>query len=336
MLSLCIVFIIGMFNGCGVRYIVNSTEGAFKLKKEDAIEFKVEKTKVEAITDIEINTRIAKVELIESDEYYVEIDYDYWKEAPEYSIKDGTLYFDDEEAFPNSYSLNFDLKNVVRVYLPAAAALEKIELNNSSGDVITAGFVTEKLEANISYGNFSMKNAAAAQCDISLSSGNSTITDIRVGELNFSNSYGNATFKNINTVDQELPKEITTDSFDVFMSSGNLNINGLNCSTVSISNSYGEVTGETVTADTLDAALSSGDFNLIKADISEIDISNSYGDVNLSLAGAKEDYSMDLTTSYGGVKVDGKDYDENYSSNGGSRTLETALSSGDIKISFYK
>jgi DUF4097 and DUF4098 domain-containing protein YvlB len=299
------------------------------------MDFNIEKSVVDPITQIVIHTGMAEVELIPADDFYVEIDFMYWEEEPEYSLKDGKLYFDDSDAFPNSYSINFNLDNSIKIYLPEDADLSSLVINNSSGDVSLAGFAAEDMTVTVSYGNFTMKEAAAAEADITLSSGSSKISDFQVGEMDFTNSYGNAKFTNINTGNPLMTEDVTYDSINITMSSGNVNILGLNSSSVDISNSYGDVTCEEVVADEFEAGLSSGNFELLQSDINDIDVKDSYGDVTLNLAGPASDYALDLNTSYGKIKVGDKSYEEHLIvENDGTRTILADLSSGDVKVSF--
>ncbi|HWT74064.1 MAG TPA: DUF4097 family beta strand repeat-containing protein [Mobilitalea sp.] len=322
-----------LLTGCGIHYTFGG--GTTVLDRNDAKEFKVDKETVDSITSIVIHTGMAKVELIESDNYSVDINYLYWEEEPEYTLEDGKLYFDDSNAFPDSYSINFNLHNTIKIYLPKNAALQDLAITNSSGDVSVAGFVADDMEATVSYGDFTMKNAAAANADITLSSGTSKISDFQTGKLDFTNSYGDATFTNINTGDALLSSNVAYDRLKITMSSGDVKISGLNTASVKINNSYGNITCSDITAEDFNADLSSGDLDVSNADLKSTDISNSYGDTTLSLVGPDTDYSLDLRTSYGNVKVGNKEYEESaVIDNNGSRKVTADLSSGDVKVTF--
>jgi DUF4097 and DUF4098 domain-containing protein YvlB len=320
------------FTGCGIRYIINSST---TLKKEDAKEFKLEKTKVDPIKEIDVSTRVADIEIIQSDDYYVEIAYTYWEDTPEYTMENGVMHFDDSDAFPASYSINFNLKNKVKIYLPESASVELIDLRNSSGDVTGESFIAGELKVSVAYGDLTLKNAAAAKCNFELSSGKSKITDFSAGDLKYSNSYGNAEFKNINTGTMQLPDDAPFNSFTISMSSGNIDIDSMKTSSTKISNSYGDVTCDDITSLEFDASLSSGDVDISKGDFNDVSISNSYGNVDLSLPGTEKDYNMDLSTSYGDIKVDNENYEDSLNvENGGTREISADLSSGDINIKF--
>jgi DUF4097 and DUF4098 domain-containing protein YvlB len=119
------------------------------------------------------------------------------------------------------------------------------------------------------------------------------------------------------------------------MSSGEADINGLKTNSIDISNSYGNITCKNIIAEESDFELSSGNLDISDADLQKADINNSYGNVTLSLLGTESDYSLDLSTSYGRIKVGTKSYEESLNvDNGGTRDISARLSSGDIKIRF--
>ncbi len=318
--------------GCGFSYVINS---AHQLARADAKEFTVEKTEVPAITKIDIRTRIADVEFIQADSFAVEINYLYWDREPEYELKDGILTFDDSDSFPESYSINFNLHNLIKIYLPKDSAMDYVSIEDSSGDVDITGFTAEDLDVTVSYGDFTMEEASASTADITLSSGMSRISDCNVGELDFTNSYGNAKFTNINTENFSLPGGASNEECNINMSSGGVDINGLYFSSVEIRNSYGDVTCDKIQADTAKFNLSSGDLTVKQGTIQRAEIEDSYGDVALKLPGPEADYALDLNTSYGKLKVGGTSYEEHVKLNeNGSKSIDADLSSGDVTLDF--
>ncbi|GEM_PF-646422 len=331
-ITLSFILMVVFLTGCSFSFTLPSTT---VLKREDAKEYIVEKTATETITKIDINTRIADVVFVPSDNFYVEINYLYWEEQPEYSLVDGKLYFNDSHALPNSYSLNYSLNNQITIYLPADAALDSLSVDTSSGDVSLLGFVAKDLKVDIAYGDLILEQAAAVKSRIDLSCGDSDITDFQTGILDFDSSYGDSDFTDINTGNLKLPTDVIFDDFSVNSSSGNITINGLTCNTVTIKDSYGDVNCTDVHADDLKSDLSSGDIDISESDLTEIRLNNSYGDAELSLLGEESDYSLNLTTSYGDIQVGDKNYDDHFKvDNDGERKLSASLSSGDITVNF--
>jgi DUF4097 and DUF4098 domain-containing protein YvlB len=318
--------------GCESKFIYNN---ANQLKKEDAIQYKMEKTKVESIGKININTNIADVEIIEDDDFYVEIDYYYWEREPDYSLEEGVLYFDDSGVFPNSYSISFNLSNSIKIYIPKGSKFDSMRIQTSSGDVFMESFSTDKLDLEVSYGDLQINNAAALKTDIRLSSGKSEVKDLNVETLEYKNAYGNAVFTNINSEDIKLGESTTFDSIEISMSSGNGTLSNVTCNSLEIDNSYGDITCKELNLTELDADLSSGNLTVTKSTIEDIDVKNSYGDVSLSLQGNEADYTLDLDTSYGKIEVEGKTYEGHLiRENNGTKYITTNLSSGDIEVKF--
>ena len=327
----CLLSFLCVFSGCGLSYVVNSNS----LDKNDAKEFLLEKKAIASLSQIDIDTRLADIELIPSDKYYVEIYYLYWNEKPDYYVKDGTLHFDDNKAFPHSYSLNFNPHNYIKVYLPEDAKLKEVELTNSSGDITAEGFTSDLLKLNDSYGDLSMENAAAYDATINLSSGSSSMKNISFGKLSYDNSYGDAKFININSKENSLPDNEKFEKFHCKMSSGDMTIKGLNSDSINLNNSYGDINCEKLSGSMLDANLSSGNFEISNSDLKNINVDNSYGGATFYLTGSIQDYNMDLGTSYGKIKVDGKSYKDHVTiNNNSSKEINADLSSGDIDVKF--
>lgn len=319
-----------VLSGCGYSYSFNNNN---QLKSEDAKDFNVEKTLAEPIKQIDINSRFGDIELIKDDNYYVEINYRYFNEEPSYKLEDGTLSFDDSKSFPNSYSINFSLKNKIKIYLPGDTDMDHINISAASGDVSLSDFSAEELDVSIAYGDFTLKKAAVRDSDISMSSGNSTISDLNTESLGYSNSYGNADFSNINTKNAD--SSFGDARIKISMSSGNADLDSIISKYLEVSNSYGNITGKGMDVKEFESDLSSGKLNISKSTMDEADISNSYGDVILALTGNSKDYMLDLNTSYGSVAVDGRNYDGHLvRENGGSKSITADLSSGDVEVTF--
>lgn len=332
--SLSILLITGItlvsLTGCSYSFSINSGE---VLKKEDAKEFTVEKTAADSITQIDISTRVGDVELIPSDQFYVEINYLYWDQEPEYSLKDGKLSFDDSDTIPNSYSINFDLDNTIKIYLPDNAPLKSLKIDSSSGDVALSGFVADDMDVDIAYGDLAMEKAAAADAKINLSCGDSTFNDFQSGILDFVSSYGDAYFTKINTGDSRLPS--TDTEISIKSSSGDISLDSVNSLSITLIDSYGDVSCTGIIADTLSSELSSGDFKFNNSDVKKIKVENSYGDADLGLLGEEADYAMDLNTSYGSITVGDQSYEDHFQKDtAGNRMLDASLSSGDITVKF--
>lgn len=327
----CILSNILLISGCGANHFVSSNT----LDKKNAKEFIQEKQVIASISQIEIDARYGDIELIPSDHYYIEINYLYWKDKPNYYVKDGTLHFDDNQAFPRSFSLNFEVHNYIKVYLPENAKIKQIELDDSSGDITVKGCISDILKLNASYGDIFMDNVVVNEATINLSSGTSDVKNTNFSKLKYSNSYGDADFINVNGKENSLSEQQKFEEFRCQMSSGDVTIKGLNCDSIDLDNSYGDIDCNKINGSQLDADLSSGDFEIRNSDVEEIRINNSYGDAAFHLAGSYNDYNMDFDTSYGKIRVEDRLYKNHASINNNSpKEIQADLSSGDIEVYF--
>ncbi len=326
-----IVFMVSVLSGCGFRVSFNTNE----LRKEDASEFVVEKTAVEPVKSIDISTGTAEIELTQDDNYYVAIHYYYWEDAPDYSSEGGVIRFDDSNVFPDSYSITFNMNNYVKIYLPKDAQLDKINIRTASGDVSIADFLTDDLDVGVSYGDLSVKNASAKNASVNMSSGNGEFKDFNVQDLELDNSYGNITMSDINTGDIPAGIDAAQADMELSLSSGNCSIDSLTGRSMEISNSYGDISCKGVALGEFESDLSSGSLTMSKSTADSIDVDNSYGNATVSLNGSEEDYSLDLSTDYGKIKVDNTEYEKNLvREKTGNKSIKADLSSGDIELEF--
>ncbi len=321
-----------VLSGCGAHVNISLSNS---LKKSDAKEFNIEKTAVEPIKRIDIDASTADIMLIEDDNYYVEFHYYYWEKEPEYMEKEGAIKFDDSGIFPKSYSINFDIDNYVKVYLPKDAKLDEIYINTASGDVSLQDFLADTLELQVAYGDLSIENVSVQKASINMASGNGDIQDLNVQNLILKDSYGNITLKNINTSNITDTIDLKKSDMEIALASGKCTVNNLISNTLEINNSYGDVTGKGFAVTEFNSDLSSGDLKITESTLDKADVNNSYGNVTLLLAGKEEDYELDLDTSYGKIDVNNKSYDKSLKKGSSTtKSITASLSSGNIQLQF--
>lgn len=327
-----IVVTITVLSGCGT-HVNNRVSNS--LEKSDAREFNIEKTIVDPIKRIDISASTADIKLIEDDNYYVEINYYYWEKEPNYKEKDGVIEFDDSGIFPESYSINFDMNNYVKVYIPKDTKLDEICIRTASGDVSLKDFLADTLEMQVAYGDLSIVNASVQKASINMTSGNGDIQDFNVQNFELTDSYGNITLKNINSSNITDTIDLKQSDMEISLSSGTCTVKNLASNTLEINNSYGDITCKGLAVAEYNSNVSSGDLNIAESILDNVDIRNSYGNATLLLAGKEEDYELKLDTSYGEIDVNNKSYDSSLKKgSGASKSITANLSSGNIKLQF--
>lgn len=166
------------------------------------------------------------------------------------------------------------------------------------------------------------------------------------------NSLGGETFSAKVTV--YLPEDVRLDSVSVSVSMGDIDIEDLTASILSAEGSMGEMTLKEITADTLEMTNSMGAmtaedctvatgmtvFNsmgdiTLSGDLhGSIEVENSMGDIFFSTTAPAGEFGYDLSTSMSTVYVNGKNYKEYASKEGGNSYLQAENSMGDINVSF--
>jgi hypothetical protein len=225
------------FSGCGISHVINS---ATQLDRADAKEFTVDKTEVASITEIEIHTRIADVEFLQSDSFAVEINYLYWDREPEYEMKDGKLYFDDSDSFPISYS-SISTRIHHLKFIAKGQRMKYVSIEDASGDVDITGFCRRGTGCEGILWQPDMQEASASAAEASLIFRKEQNIRFSCGDDGFYQFLWQCKFTNINSGDFILPKGAVSKECNISMSSGNVDIDGMYSPYIDIQNSYGDV-----------------------------------------------------------------------------------------------
>ncbi|ABX43651.1 DUF4097 family beta strand repeat-containing protein [Lachnoclostridium phytofermentans] len=326
------LFLILMLSGCqGKFYFTTDSE---RYTEDNMKYFGTVKEPIEEISTINVNTQYADFDIIASDGYYVEYSYYYVNEEPVISIIDGILTFNDSNMNQGGYSISLKKSNYFKLYIPASADFNKVNITVSSGNVSMGSFSAKDVKVENSYGDTIITSTAIDKLTTVASSGDLTIDRSAIGEANIKNSYGDIVIKNINEEDF-FTKEYPDASITVELSSGSLKIDKLKTKELQFNNSYGDVKIDESTITSLKGKLSSGDATVEDSSVDKIDINNSYGKVNLHLIGKQEDYCLDITSKYGDVWVGKKKYDGSVLvDKGGTKRITLYLSSGSAKVTF--
>lgn len=302
----------------------------------------LEKTELNAFTKLDIQVSFADIRIIPADSYYLEYRLmDHGKE-PAYGVKDNTLKLTEfEEKGTNSFfnfftssgvnffSINSSDSFYVNLYVPQDVYFEWVHLSNNSGNMKLDNISAKELVLDLSFGNLDMENFEGDTFEATLSSGNVTAGAINCQSVNIVNSFGNISID-----------KIKADTADITLSSGNLYTENMDAKTLTVQNSFGEVTFDTLINSSGEISLSSGNFEAGNAVLGFIDIDNSFGDVDIRLKDSPDQYSLNLGTDFGDVRL--KDGSKKGRENVGSsyvadrnddNEINVYCSSGDITIS---
>lgn len=159
--------------------------------------------------------------------------------------------------------------------------------------------------------------------DLDASSGDITVNGVNIeGRIDLSS--GSMQIRDTESKDLELSA-----------SSGHINLENADLKELSLDVSSGDINLKSCKIDKIKGDSSSGEmtFDDIKAD--KIDLNSSSGDIVLNIRGDEEDYSFDIDTSSGDIKIGDKKMEDRYESGSNkSKSIKTETSSGDVNISF--
>ncbi|MDD3403664.1 MAG: DUF4097 family beta strand repeat-containing protein [Hespellia sp.] len=311
--AVCLVFagvvllFIGMFllggtpgfyiDGTGIHTSFQRGENQWQIK---------EKTRTDAFANISVDVDYADIEIIESDDYYIEYQLENRAE-PQFRVADKTLSLKNPESQQQGHFSFLDFtffstdkelrEDVVKIYVPKNADLKNITLYTGTGDITLKDALTaENVSITNDYGEVAIGTLTAKTADLQVEAG-----DIRIESL-------------------------TLDSLNVEDDYGNLRVDAYDCSEAEIT-------------------MSSGDVTFKNADFNTLAVESEYGSVKIGVQKELEQYQLDLATEYGEITLpDGSriQQDESRVSNSSGTSYPKAeqtvgkfsvsCESGDIRI----
>lgn len=160
---------------------------------------------------------------------------------------------------------------------------------------------------------------------VKLVNGNGDVTGsgFTAENLTVQNSFGEADLSGIDA-----------DSIEIAMGNGTLEAKELLAETLNITQEFGDIVLEDSKI-TGTAVLSNGNgsSDIKKTDTDDLKITSEFGDVNIELTGSVLQYTLNLNTEFGEVKINGEDMGESYKSlEEKEKSLNVDSGNGDIVI----
>jgi DUF4097 and DUF4098 domain-containing protein YvlB len=357
---------IGFFNG-GAKPVIVNQKGVHLLNNTPQNLTQLNLSPFDAI-DFDIHN--ANIDFIPSSSYGIEMNYYGDTNKPSYTLANNTLKISDEK--DNLFSfINMDFgflkkTNTIKVYLPANVTLKTVTIKDLSGDLKLGGFSAKNTDINASFGNLEIDNVVSDTLTLTVGSGSGIIKNTTTNKLLYSNSFGSSTLENINA---------TAQNAEITAKSGDITIKNFNANALVVNNSFGDITMDHVTVAQLTSLIKSGDYKVRNSTIGRTDVTSQFGkidaeDITTTQLNAKcksgdmklrgtftgntiiesefgkvdfstpqkeTQYSYDLSTKFGDVKVNGdKATAKNKQNIGAENTLKISNSSGDIDVRFDK
>ncbi|MBO6165097.1 MAG: DUF4097 family beta strand repeat protein [Eubacterium sp.] len=170
------------------------------------------------------------------------------------------------------------------------------------------------------------------KADIKLDSGDINIEGIDIADLNLKDEFGSVIL-----IDMDSEKLV------IEADSGSIRGEKIAADTVELTDKFGSIKLDDFTSKQVKMKVESGSVKVDNGKIENADIESEFGSVELSLDGTESDYSYNLSTEFGSIRVGGKNVGENetddddiekYTKEGGSKKISAKTESGSIKIDF--
>jgi len=130
---------------------------------------------------------------------------------------------------------------------------------------------------------------------------------------------------------------VTTAQLTSLIKSGEYKVRNSTIGKTNLTNQFGKISAEDVTTTQLNAKCKSGDMKLSGTFGGNTIIESDFGRVDFSTSQKETQYSYDLSTKFGEIKVNGdKATAKNKQNSGAENTLNISNSSGDIDVRFNK
>lgn len=325
--------IAGIGFGLGGRpgFFVNAS-GIHSYNSDDNSANRLEKTRLEAFSTINMNIPGGDIHIIPSDDYYIEYDLTVQSGKVVCDVADGTFTMEAADSkWINFFSFgNFtsDDKNYVNLYVPADQVFELIAIDASVGDVEIGAIKAKSMDLALDLGDLHMEDFE----------GNSFVADLSCGFMKAA-SIDSKTVVLENDMGDIFCESITAEHTELTLNAGDLDIGTLSTGDLSVENDMGNVSFDRLESTGEGSIfLDCGDLTARECTFTRLEISNNLGNIDLELTGTIDDYQMDLVTDLGSISVPGYnrgDLSSHFvSQNKEGAVLDVSNNCGDISLTF--
>jgi len=323
-----VLAILGLFMGASQSVVLNQKG----VHIADEIESRITESNLSAFKNINVKAGFSDVELIKSDHYGVDA---YSSESEwDWSLDNGTLSVT-RKSHQTVWVMNFNFstsstsRNYLKIYFPDSAVFDSIDINADSGDVNLGNLRADSVKISNSFGKVAVNSVVCDTLQVGTDSGDFSGSDITARNLIYGNTFGKSVFKSIKA-----------DRFTATCSSSSITLSGCEFGNSVITSSFGEIRADSFTSSGLDMNLNSGDIDLSGEFSGDTVIRSSFGTVSLVTSLKKDDYTYDLSNTFGDITIDGDTRSgSNSSVKGGTaaaNSLRITVSSGDVEVRFGK
>ena len=279
------------------------------------------------VSDINVEANHSNVEFVSADTYGVDILA--YGDDLSWELVNGTLFV--RQSDPSKitfFDFSFTKKDShIKVYLPADAELGKVSVSADSGSIKIGGFQSEDVQISNMFGDIDIHGIMSEEMVISLDCGRFVGTDLNTRVFAYENDYGNGIFEGVEA-----------EKLKIASDAGDLTLRNCTAGEADITNNFGKVTASGLNSTKLTVIANCGDIDLDGKFSGETAIYTDFGNVSLATSIPKENYSYEMATDFGKIKIgnDKKGSNVSYGNDQSTNNLIVEVSTGDIDVSFAK
>lgn len=196
-----------------------------------------EKIKIDEFSSMSIDLEYADLEVIPSDDYYLEYRIEGNNIKPVWSVKNEKLTFNEREpkgfgSFMVWGTMPFqnDENYKVKIYIPKDKALANVRIDSDDGDVVLPDMNVKSLSTTCEYGDLSVENIKGNRWDVVINDGELKAGNVEVQKIVVDNEYGDCIFD-----------KIKGDSAKITLDDGDLRVSSMDVRDFRVDNEYGDV-----------------------------------------------------------------------------------------------
>lgn len=317
-----IASLIGLFFG-GEKSVTWGSSGINIYNDEKMVS---ESKNLEKFTDADLSISYGDVEIVKSDKYAIDYEYNSSIDKVTCEVNNGKLELKNKRASISFINIGITTKKQkFKIYIPEDAEINTFKLTNDYGNSVVDGIKANILEIYNDYGNVALNDISGGKLTIDVDSGKVNLGNVNYNEITAKSGYGSIRGDKINSK-----------ICDITLDSGSLELNSLNSDKAKIDNDYGKISLNSAITNGLDIKSNSGSV-VIDGELKGINTINSdYGDIEIYTTLAREDYSYSTKIDYGKCRIGNNKYEGsmNETTSASENSFNITCDSGDLTIDF--
>lgn len=321
-----VLAVTGFFMGGKLGIVRDNSE----FKVFDSGEKVMKNEELSPFKSIDIASNVDKIDIIKSDRYAIEIQYERDNSEVNYTIKGEKLIIEESKLRINGINLDFrigdtNIPRYIKVYVPSSVDLESIDVKADNTNIAMNGISASGILLHCKYGNINAENINTGIFNVEMDNGN-----INIKKLNSNN---NSVLKNLYG-NIEI-KDSTLNKLSNDVNNGSLNVENTSIDNVIISNEYGNIKSHSLRTNGLQIKSDNSKINLDGEFKGNTSIKSDYGDVKIKTNIPQELYNYSVSCKYGNIKIGKEKFENNIKINNNKENgIDIVSDNGNINIDF--